>query len=111
MAPQVGLEPTTLRLTAGCSAIELLRSVVGPREKARRAPHLHTSYHRHALVETPTVVARRRFLSPPAPRAEDAGSVLICRGCTDFCCSFFPAYPHAVERAINKYVGHGEKRQ
>ncbi len=28
MAPQVGLEPTTLRLTAGCSAIELLRSVV-----------------------------------------------------------------------------------
>jgi hypothetical protein len=29
MAPQVGLEPTTLRLTAGCSAIELLRSVWG----------------------------------------------------------------------------------
>ena len=28
LAPQVGLEPTTLRLTAGCSAIELLRSVV-----------------------------------------------------------------------------------
>ena len=28
MAPQVGLEPTTLRLTAGCSAIELLRSGV-----------------------------------------------------------------------------------
>jgi hypothetical protein len=31
MAPQVGLEPTTLRLTAGCSAIELLRSVFGAR--------------------------------------------------------------------------------
>ena len=31
MAPQVGLEPTTLRLTAGCSAIELLRSVVNDR--------------------------------------------------------------------------------
>ena len=28
MAPQVGLEPTTLRLTAGCSAIELLRNTV-----------------------------------------------------------------------------------
>jgi hypothetical protein len=28
LAPQVGLEPTTLRLTAGCSAIELLRSVL-----------------------------------------------------------------------------------
>ena len=27
MAPQVGLEPTTLRLTAGCSAIELLRNI------------------------------------------------------------------------------------
>ena len=26
LAPQVGLEPTTLRLTAGCSTIELLRS-------------------------------------------------------------------------------------
>ena len=25
--PQVGLEPTTYRLTAGCSAIELLRNV------------------------------------------------------------------------------------
>ncbi len=33
MAPQVGLEPTTLRLTAGCSAIELLRSVAGRAEK------------------------------------------------------------------------------
>jgi hypothetical protein len=27
MAPEVGLEPTTLRLTAECSAIELLRIV------------------------------------------------------------------------------------
>jgi hypothetical protein len=32
MAPQVGLEPTTLRLTAGCSAIELLRSIVAARQ-------------------------------------------------------------------------------
>ena len=30
LAPQVGLEPTTLRLTAECSAIELLRSVCAP---------------------------------------------------------------------------------
>jgi hypothetical protein len=34
LAPQVGLEPTTLRLTAECSAIELLRSV--------QAGQLHT---------------------------------------------------------------------
>ena len=30
MAPQVGLEPTTLRLTAECSAIELLRNIENP---------------------------------------------------------------------------------
>jgi hypothetical protein len=29
MAPQAGLEPATLRLTAGCSAIELLRNTAG----------------------------------------------------------------------------------
>ena len=32
MAPQVGLEPTTFRLTAERSAIELLRNVVGEGE-------------------------------------------------------------------------------
>ena len=31
MAPQVGLEPTTLRLTAECSAIELLRHIPAKR--------------------------------------------------------------------------------
>src|SRR6266850_2123670 len=32
MAPRVGFEPTTLRLTAGCSAVELPRNdAVGPR--------------------------------------------------------------------------------
>jgi hypothetical protein len=30
MAPEVGFEPTTLRLTAGCSTIELLRIAVIP---------------------------------------------------------------------------------
>ena len=30
LAPQVGLEPTTLRLTAECSAIELLRNIGVP---------------------------------------------------------------------------------
>ncbi len=34
MAPQVGLEPTTLRLTAECSAIELLRNVWRARRRA-----------------------------------------------------------------------------
>ncbi len=44
MAPQVGLEPTTLRLTAECSAIELLRSVVGwSGEKSRSWQLLYDS--------------------------------------------------------------------
>ena len=42
MAPQVGLEPTTLRLTAECSAIELLRSV-GNRARAARTIFAHSS--------------------------------------------------------------------
>ena len=33
MAPEVGLEPTTLRLTAECSAIELLRNMLGRRSQ------------------------------------------------------------------------------
>ena len=33
LTPQVGLEPTTLRLTAECSAIELLRIVMPARMK------------------------------------------------------------------------------
>ena len=45
MAPQVGLEPTTLRLTAGCSAIELLRSVVKRARSARFLLGLLLVYH------------------------------------------------------------------
>src|SRR5207249_4340024 len=37
LAPQVGLEPTTLRLTAGCSTIELLRNGRGTRNLLRMA--------------------------------------------------------------------------
>ena len=36
MAPEVGLEPTTLRLTAECSAIELLRIVLQQQLRARK---------------------------------------------------------------------------
>jgi hypothetical protein len=38
LAPQVGLEPTTLRLTAECSAIELLRSEGGQSDGRCPAP-------------------------------------------------------------------------
>ena len=37
MAPEVGLEPTTLRLTAECSAIELLRNALEHVEGTRCA--------------------------------------------------------------------------
>ena len=37
MAPQVGLEPTTTRLTAGCSAIELLRKIESGSDLSSRA--------------------------------------------------------------------------
>jgi hypothetical protein len=43
MAPQVGLEPTTLRLTAGCSAIELLRNIGNVREARAFASFIITS--------------------------------------------------------------------
>ena len=44
LAPQVGFEPTTLRLTAGCSAIELLRSV-----EARAEPALLERFNHNIL--------------------------------------------------------------
>ena len=42
LAPQVGFEPTTRRLTAGCSTTELLRSVDGNRvlRLERRGSHM-----------------------------------------------------------------------
>ena len=47
MAPEVGLEPTTLRLTAECSAIELLRSVQ-EREKPREPRFV--SYNKYLIL-------------------------------------------------------------
>ena len=33
LAPQAGLEPATLRLTAGCSTIELLWNAIAPGDR------------------------------------------------------------------------------
>ena len=67
MAPQVGFEPTTLRLTAGCSAIELLRNSGGSRrgsgERARTA-----SRDRNRPRRTDSVLRR----PPPVNGAGDA---------------------------------------
>ena len=43
LAPEVGLEPTTLRLTAECSAIELLRKMVPPPVADTRASTVITN--------------------------------------------------------------------
>ena len=47
LAPQVGLEPTTLRLTAECSAIELLRQELNPATTYSPGP-LPAKYHQRA---------------------------------------------------------------
>ena len=54
LAPQVGLEPTTLRLTAECSAIELLRSVL-----AGQACRLNFLY-QMLMVESKLIPLKRR---------------------------------------------------
>ncbi len=63
LAPQVGLEPTTLRLTAGCSAIELLRSVGADTEKKeRRSSYCHNNIIHGVQVKTcPAELARFTF--------------------------------------------------
>ena len=55
LAPQVGLEPTTLRLTAECSAIELLRN---------KRPHIAT--------KSTTCRARKAFYNKWVPERQGA---------------------------------------
>ena len=52
MAPQVGLEPTTYRLTAGCSTIELLWNLLGycSRSQGFRQPYSRKSLKRLLLL-------------------------------------------------------------
>src|SRR5215207_11269348 len=65
LAPQVGLEPTTLRLTAECSAIELLRN---------KRPHIAPNH----------VQGAKRFYSrwvwerQPRPLSPNLRSETIC---------------------------------
>ena len=52
MAPQVGLEPTTLRLTAECSAIELLRNMVALARLALNYKSIVTSHEAERQTST-----------------------------------------------------------
>jgi prolyl oligopeptidase len=74
MAPQVGFEPTTLRLTAECSAIELLRSVV---QRARSA-RLHV-YHSILMRGLKTLCMFREGPGGLIPgRARSARAAWVC---------------------------------
>ena len=55
LAPEVGFEPTTLRLTAGCSTIELLRIGCPRSPGADRSPHLPQT----ELLETQQVIGKQ----------------------------------------------------
>jgi hypothetical protein len=67
MAPEVGLEPTTLRLTAECSAIELLRNVFFGPAGDSRAYSVITNRdrgvkgYRHGAVQIATMGAKNPF--------------------------------------------------
>src|SRR5579883_1458975 len=71
LAPQVGLEPTTLRLTAGCSAIELLRSVVGRLGIAARSDCTANHIEAPASLKTASPVTIVCPFPSPAARRED----------------------------------------
>src|SRR6187431_1974195 len=87
LAPQVGLEPTTLRLTAECSTIELLRSARGLDYYSKIVRRLSTAAHVQHTVSPPrfrsarssalaAAKKRRRTRAspkrhhPPAPQAD-----------------------------------------
>src|SRR5437868_3236099 len=58
MAPRAGFEPATLRLTAGCSAVELPRNMVGKtlarrRKSARAGPVMVLKPLGHSQLQAP----------------------------------------------------------
>jgi hypothetical protein len=55
MAPAVGFEPTTLRLTVECSAIELRRtSFWRPRPESNRRTRICSPLHHHSATRPET---------------------------------------------------------
>src|SRR5258706_4110367 len=71
LAPRVGFEPTTLRLTAGCSAVELPRKVVwGPRRPT------HGRGRRSSLL-TGSARGQERGVSRAAALPRSAAQVLL----------------------------------
>ena len=86
MAPQVGLEPTTLRLTAGCSAIELLRSGYALATALRCFFYCngHSPLRQRSRLDSWTsdpAIALRPFFSNDAPgnHATKSWSIFVCQ--------------------------------
>jgi dihydropteroate synthase len=83
LAPQVGLEPTTLRLTAECSAIELLRNVY--RHRSRNAIRERTSFitKRSLAVKTSALEVVGQFEKWHGRPARESRARCACHNRTD----------------------------
>ena len=81
LAPQVGFEPTTLRLTAECSTIELLRSKV----------FLHLTRRRQRVSN--------RYCTPGAHQPNEGNRAAVCGRAWFF---FFPAPDSALSPAESR---------
>ena len=64
MAPEVGLEPTTLRLTAECSAIELLRIVLQQQLRARKPRKLPLVCYSKCTIAGQSILAPTETAAP-----------------------------------------------
>jgi hypothetical protein len=71
LAPQGGLEPPTLRLTAGCSAIELLRNTASAEALCGTPDFSETPSPAQQLVSVPARRGRRS--GPPRARSPRSG--------------------------------------
>jgi hypothetical protein len=67
LAPQVGLEPTTLRLTAECSTIELLRSNGAAIKLANRTTNVNRSDNYSSGIRRPPDQAQCKTTLPDWP--------------------------------------------
>ena len=99
LAPQVGLEPTTTRLTAECSAIELLRNMESGGDLCSRAV---SSQVRSALRGLTSVFGMGTggtlsSLPPEMVSYSVAGeeAVSSSHGLPLACACFFPAFPRS----------------
>ena len=73
--PRVGLEPTTPRLTAACSTIELSRKIVLRYNKSIVPSKLHTNSHKLNLRIKPII---RSFRKSPRPISTHPLHMLPC---------------------------------